>query len=218
MLNSDLKFLNEEFVKSQKSYQSELDKSKNLKIELEQEIQKRLQLQQDNSDMLNENSNLKIKEKQLTNQIKDLNEECLNIKLECENLRKLMVNTENYYIKSIQEELDELKQMNQLYRSQRLELGEENEMLFKERDRFKQDINQIQKEKDNLSQLLEQQIARAETEQSAHYLAEQKLISFDKEIMLLKHNQNENKQKYTNEIQIVSFDQKNKKFNFFLFF
>jgi hypothetical protein len=46
-----------------------------------------------------------------------------------------MVNTENYYIKSIQEELDELKQMNQLYRSQRLEIGE--------RDRFKQDINQI---------------------------------------------------------------------------
>ena len=87
-----------------------------------------------------------------------------------------MVNTENYYIKSIQEELDELKQMNQLYRSQRLEIGE--------RDRFKQDINQIQKEKDNLSQLLEQQIARAETEQSAHYLAEQKLVSFDKEIML----------------------------------
>jgi hypothetical protein len=64
MLNSDLKFLNEEFVKSKKSYQRELDKSKNLKIELEQEIQKRLQLQQDNSDMLNENSNLKIKEKQ----------------------------------------------------------------------------------------------------------------------------------------------------------
>jgi hypothetical protein len=56
------------------------------------------------------------------------------------------------------------------------------------------------------------------TEQSAHYLAEQKLISFDKEIMLLKHNQNENKQKYTNEVQIVSFDQKNKKFNFFFFF
>jgi hypothetical protein len=81
MLNSDLKFLNEEFVKLQKTYQSELDKSKNLKIELEKEVQKRSQLQQDYSDMLNENSNLKIKEKQLTNQIKDLNEECLNIKL-----------------------------------------------------------------------------------------------------------------------------------------
>jgi hypothetical protein len=40
MLNSDLKFLNEEFVKLQKSYQSELDKSKNLKIELELEVQK----------------------------------------------------------------------------------------------------------------------------------------------------------------------------------
>ena len=147
MLNSDLKFLNEEFVKLQKSYQSELDKSKNIKSELDQEIQKRMQSQIDLSDMMNDNSNLKIKEKQLTKQLQDAYDECNNLKLECENLRKLLIDTENYKIKSIQDECDELKQMNQLYRSQRLELGEENEMLLKNCEAFRRDILQIQKEK-----------------------------------------------------------------------
>ena len=147
MANSDLKFLNEEFVKLQKIYQSERDKNKELKLEVEQEIQKRTQSQIDLSDMLNDNSNIKIKEKQLTKQVQDLNEECANLRSECENLRKMMIDTENFKIKSIQEECDELKQMNQLYRSQRLELGEENEALLKDQLRLKQDLMQMQKEK-----------------------------------------------------------------------
>ena len=57
--------------------------------------------------------------------------------------------------------------------------------------------------RDNLSQLLQQQIARAETEQTAHHQAEQKLVSIDKEIMLLKQKHSESIQNYTIEIQNV---------------
>ena len=37
--------------------------------------------------------------------------------------------------------------MNQLYRSQVLELGEENEALIKQSDKYKQDLIHLQKEK-----------------------------------------------------------------------
>ena len=37
--------------------------------------------------------------------------------------------------------------MNQFYSSQRLELGEENEMLLKNCEAFRRDVLQIQKEK-----------------------------------------------------------------------
>jgi chromosome segregation ATPase len=145
--DSDLKFLNQEFVKLQKSYKMEQENCCSLKLELEQEIQKRAQLQSELSEMLNENSNLKIREKQLIKQVQDVCEESNNLKSECENLRKLLIDSENYKIKSIQDECDELKQMNQLYRSQRLELGEENDALIKQCDKFKQDIIHLQKEK-----------------------------------------------------------------------
>ena len=49
-------------------------------------------------------------------------------------------------MKSIQDECDELKQMNQLYLSQRLELEEENEILLKKFETFNRDILQIRKE------------------------------------------------------------------------
>ena len=125
----------------------EQDTCVSFKLELELELQKRTQSQNELSEMLNENSNLKIREKQLTKQVQDLGEECNNFKLECENLRKFLIDSENYKIKSIQDECDELRQMNQLYRSQRLELGEENEALIKQCNKLKQDLFQLQKEK-----------------------------------------------------------------------
>ena len=46
-----------------------------LKLELEQEVQKRTQLQNELSEIVNENSNLNIREKQLTKQVQDMCEE-----------------------------------------------------------------------------------------------------------------------------------------------
>ena len=57
-----------------------------------------------------------------------------------------MIDTESKKMKSIQDECDELKQMNQLYLSQRLELEEENEILLKKFETFNRDILQIRKE------------------------------------------------------------------------
>ena len=69
------------------------------------------------------------------------------MKLEIDNLHKSLYEIENYTVKKLQDDLDDLKQMNQLYRSQKLELEEENELLIKEKDRIKQDFNQLINEK-----------------------------------------------------------------------
>ncbi len=147
MLNSDLKFLKEEIYKLQKNLNLQLDKEKAIKLELEQEIHKRAQIQNEFNEFNQELTNFKIKDKQSMKIIQDLTEEKFNLTDELNKLRKYINDFENYKFKALNEELDELKQMNQLYRSQRMELGEENELLSKDKDKLKQDSLQLQCEK-----------------------------------------------------------------------
>jgi hypothetical protein len=147
MLNSDLKFLKEEIYKLQKNLNFQLDKEKSIKLELEQEIHKRAQIQNEFSEFNQELTNFKIKDKQSMKMIQDLTDEKFNLTDELNKLRKYINDFENYKFKALNEELDELKQMNQLYRSQRMELGEENELLSKDKDKLKQDTMQLQCEK-----------------------------------------------------------------------
>jgi hypothetical protein len=78
--------------------------------------------------------------------LSDLKEENLNLKEECDRLRKISLESENMKIKKLQEEIEELKTMNQLYRSQRLENNEEIENLGRERDKIKRDNLQLGEE------------------------------------------------------------------------
>jgi FtsZ-binding cell division protein ZapB len=91
-------------------------------------------------------SNFKIKEKHLNKISSDLKEENSLLKVECDKLRKISLDTENTKIKKLQEEIDELKTMNQLYRSQRLESDEEISSLTREKDKIKAEYNQSKKE------------------------------------------------------------------------
>ena len=114
-----------------------------MKRDFEHELIKR---NQELSDLSSEISNFKIKEKHQNKISSDLKEENLHLKIECDKLRKISLDTENTKIKKLQEEIEELKTMNQLYRSQRLESDEEIYSLTREKDKIKVELNQSKKE------------------------------------------------------------------------
>lgn len=114
-----------------------------LKRDFEHELIKR---NQELSDLSSEISNFRIKEKHLNKISNDLKGENLYLKEECDKLRKISLDTENIKIKKFQEEIEMLKTMNQLYRSQRLESDEEISTLCRDKDKIKLEFNQAKKE------------------------------------------------------------------------
>jgi hypothetical protein len=143
IISSDYKYLKEDLIKKEKDHNDELTKNLSLKRDFEHELIKR---NQELSDLSAEISNFKIKEKHLNKISHDLKEENSHLKEECDKLRKITLDTENTKIKKLQEEIEELKTMNQLYRSQRLESDEEISSLFREKDKVKLEFNQSKKE------------------------------------------------------------------------
>ena len=142
-MNSDLNYLKEDLSKKEKEFSEELMRYINVKKELDVDLSKR---NQDIIDLNSEISNLKIKEKHFNKISRDLKEENLHLKEECDKLRKISLDTENTKIKKLQEEIEELKTMNQLYRSQRLESDEEISNYVREKEKLKSEFFQLKKE------------------------------------------------------------------------
>lgn len=116
----------------------------NEKRELELELSKK---NQELNEYSTEISNLRIKERHMNKICLDMKEENSNLRSECDKLRKLSFDIENTKIKKIQEEIDELKIMNQLYRTQKLESEEDisnfqrnNDVLKEENVRLKREL------------------------------------------------------------------------------
>lgn len=143
MLVSDNKYLREEMSKKEKDFNEEITRYMGIKRELEQEFIRR---NQDLAELNSELSNFKIKEKHLNKIIQDAKDENVKVREEFDKLRKFSLDAENTKIKKLQDEVDELKTINQLYRSQRLESDEEILILIKEKDKFRSDFMQIKKE------------------------------------------------------------------------
>lgn len=143
ILNSDLNYLKEDLSKKEKEFSEELMRYINVKKELDVDLSKR---NQEIIDLNSEISNLKIKEKHFNKISRDLKEENLHLKEECDKLRKISLDTENTKIKKLQEEIEELKTMNQLYRSQRLESDEEISNYVREKEKLKSEFFQLKKE------------------------------------------------------------------------
>ena len=143
ILTSDYRYLKEELSKKDKEYNEEITKNLSLKRDFEHELIKR---NQELSELNSEISNFKIKEKHLNKIANDLKEENAKMRDECDRLRKISLETENNKIKKLQEEIEELKTLNQLYRSQRLESDEELSALAREKEKFKLEVNHFKKE------------------------------------------------------------------------
>lgn len=135
--------MKEDLAKKEKELKDELFRSINVKKELDAELLKK---NQEASELVSEISNLKIKEKHLSKISLSVKEENVHLKEECDRLRKISLDTENNKIKKLQEEIDELKAMNQLYRSQRLEAEEDISNFLREKELIKLDFVQLKNE------------------------------------------------------------------------
>lgn len=200
LVNSDNKYLKEDLVKKEKEFNDEIQKYLNLKREFEHELLKRTE---DIAALNSELSNFKIKEKHSNKIALDLKEETINLKEECDRLRKIALDTENTKIKKLQEEIDEVKTMNQLYRSQRLESDEEISSLSREKDKLKSEYLQIKKEIESLSIKYEQQKQKTESEYSARYAAEQRIIYLEQAINTQEQKLEDLTRKYQVEIDML---------------
>ena len=143
MLNADICFVKEDLAKKERDFNEELGRYLSLKKETDAELSRR---GQEIVELSAETSNLKIKEKHLTKISQELREENTGLKEECERLRKVTIETENSKVRKLQEELEELKTMNQLYRSQRLESNEEIGNFHRETDKLKSELSMARKE------------------------------------------------------------------------
>lgn len=228
-LAADVKYLKDEIGKREKEWADELARRKETECELARKCDEL-------AEMSTDLSNAKILEKHLNKILSDLKEESANLKEECDRLRKVSLETENIKIKKLQEEIDELKTMNQLYRSQRLENYEEIENLGRERDKLKCDNMQLQSEmsvaffltiffypifvliyfsflfkstifRENFKSKFDQQRQKIESEYSARYMAEQRIASLEQALNLYEQKSQDSLRKYLNDIESVcSFD------------
>lgn len=183
ILKSDLKYYKEELLKVQTSLSFELEKEKNLKLELESELKKRNALKNEIDELQVEYSNLKTTEIKMLKLNQDLIDENKRFKAEIESINKQFNDAETLKIKILQDELDETKQMCQLYRSQHIELQKENENYENEVERLDDKIDQLKKENEELSELLKQQMTRFDSETRAKLEFEQSVVALDKEII-----------------------------------
>lgn len=142
-LNSDLKYLKEDLLKKEKEFYEESIKLMNVKRDLELEMSRK---NQELNEYTTEISNLRIKERHLNKIWLDSKEENSNLRQECDKLRKLSFDIENTKIKKLQDEIDELKMMNQLYRTQKLESEEDIVNFQRNSDLLREENNQLKTE------------------------------------------------------------------------
>ena len=201
LTSSDNKYLRDDLVKKEKEFSDEIQRYLNLKREFEHELLRR---NQDLASVSAEMSNFRIKEKHLNKIISELKEEVSGLREECDRLRKVALDTENTKVKKLHEEIDELKTMNQLYRSQRLESDEEIGGLVRERDKLRVEFGIARKEVENLGLKWEQQRQKTEAEYSARYGAEQRVVYLEEVVSGQELKLEEATRKYQTEIEVVS--------------
>jgi chromosome segregation ATPase len=206
LLNSDYKYLKDDMSKKEREFNDELVKYMNMKKELESDLFKR---NQDMADLSSELSNFKIKEKHFNKISSDLKEENSQLKEECDKYRKISIDAENVKVKKLQEEIEELKTMNQLYRSQRLESDEEINNCAREIDRLKAECVRMRKEHDELMFKFEQQRQKAESEYSARYMVEQRALSLEQALNLQEQKSDEMTRKYLAEMDSLKEEMRN---------
>jgi hypothetical protein len=206
LLNSDYKYLKDDMGKKEREFNEELVKYMNMKKEFEAELFKR---NQEMADLNSELSNFKIKEKHFNKISLDLKEENSQLKEECDKYRKISIDAENHKVKKLQEEIEELKTMNQLYRSQRLESDEEINNCAREIERLKSECTRLRKEQDELVLKFEQQRQKAETEYSARYMVEQRALSLEQTLNLQEQKCDEMSRKYLAESESLKEELRN---------
>ncbi|CAM2106528.1 rho-associated protein kinase 1 isoform X1 [Caretta caretta] len=173
------------------------DEVKNLTLQLEQEINKRLMTQNELKTQAFEADNLKGSEKQLKQEINTLLEAKRLLEFEFAQLTKQYRGNEGQ-MRELQDQLEAEQYFSTLYKTQVKELKEEIEEKNKETQRK---IQELQNEKETLAAQLDLAETKAESEQLARGLLEEQYFELTQES---KKAASRNRQEITDKDNIVS--------------
>ncbi|XP_063414953.1 rho-associated protein kinase 1-like isoform X2 [Mytilus trossulus] len=198
-LSVDIKQCEQQLSTLQNEYRNERDKSKNLSLQVEQEIQRRNLMQSDFKAQAVELARYKTIEKQLNKEISDLKEASRSSDLEIRKLREdLSVN--ELQMKELQDQLEAEQYFSSLYRTQVKELKDDVEEKNKSYEDIQTDLIALEEEKDSLVQQLQLALAKAESEHIALTIAEEQLADVEKEKTVLRLEIKELVSRHKNEL------------------
>lgn len=198
-LSVDINQCEQQLSNLQNEYRNERDKSKNLSLQVEQEIQRRNLMQSDFKAQAVELARYKTIEKQLNKEIADLKEAARSSESEIRKLREdLSVN--ELQMKELQDQLEAEQYFSSLYRTQVKELKDDVEEKNKSYEDIQTDLIALEEEKDSLVQQLQLALAKAESEHIALTIAEEQLADVEKEKTVLRLEIKELVSRHKNEL------------------
>ncbi|BFY99727.1 hypothetical protein BsWGS_02766 [Bradybaena similaris] len=186
--NSELSVDVAQLTQSNQSLKAELrmeiDKTKNMALQVEQEGQRRNLLNSDIKNLQQELQRVKTKEKQQAKEIEDMIKERKRIDDEIKKLKDEAPINE-MQITELQEQLEAETYFSSLYKTQVKELKEEVDEKNKQIQDLTSDIQNMLQEKDSMGAQLQLALAKADSEQLARQIAEEQLSDVEKEKTML---------------------------------
>ncbi|GIX66903.1 rho-associated protein kinase 1 [Caerostris darwini] len=173
MLTVEQRQLNLQFQKLEGEYIKEVEKVKALSQDYEEECQKRSNLQSELTNQLSENNKLKTKEKQLIQDLCNLQESKRSIEEEL-NKMKMIKSMDDLQMKELEDQLEAETYFSTLYKTQVKELKEEVEEK-------QQLVMDFEGERNNIYHQLQIAVARADSESLARSIAEETIADLEKE-------------------------------------
>ncbi|KAL3869241.1 hypothetical protein ACJMK2_041948 [Sinanodonta woodiana] len=183
-LSLDLQQYKHQVATLQNEYRMETEKSRNLSLQVEQEIQRRNLMQGDFKSQTQDLVKQKNREKQLQNDIQDLKHEKYNVE---EELRKLKeeLSVMDLQMKELQDQLEAEQYFSSLYRTQVKELKEEVEEKNMSAQDYAANLRALEQEKESIGTQLQIALQRADSEHLARTIAEEQLSDVEKEKTML---------------------------------
>lgn len=180
----DIHQLKNQIQSLQTDLRNETDKSRNLALQVEQEIQRRSLMQADFKNQSADLTKLKAKEKNLYSDMDEINTEKRNLE---EDLRKVKeeLSVNDLQMKELQDQLEAEQYFSSLYKNQVKELKDEVDEKNKQLTDAVEDLKSIDQEKESLGGQLQLALAKADSEQLARTIAEEQLSDVEKEKTML---------------------------------
>ncbi|XP_021949296.1 rho-associated protein kinase 2 isoform X1 [Folsomia candida] len=173
MLSVDYRQVRAELQKMEGQLRQEVDKTKGLLVQLEQEGLRRTQLQSEMNMQSSEISLLKSKEKQLQREISEMRETKKSLEEDLQKIKAAKA-VDDLQMKELQEQLDTEISFSTLYKAQLTDLRAD----FEEKRRQNQELEE---ERNELTRQLQMTISRADSESLAKSIAHETIADLEKE-------------------------------------
>ncbi|XP_078612644.1 rho-associated protein kinase 1-like isoform X1 [Branchiostoma floridae x Branchiostoma japonicum] len=199
MLNFDMEQMRKNLEELQNKLGSKEDEIKTITLQKEQESQKRHLSQTDVKNLQQQISSLKVTEKQLNQELEVLRTQKGRVDKDLDEKRKDLKSNEAN-MRELQDQLEVEQYFSTLYKTQTKELKEEVEEKVKQCNDLQEELKKEQYEKENLSAQVQLMVAKAESEQLARSIAEERFSDLDKEKTMIVLELKEKEARHKSEV------------------